>query len=300
MHLSRASASDDRRRGHTTRAPWPIVALVALVSTSRAAAADPAGKDACVAAVEEGQLARYHGRLRAARERFIVCARSVCPAPIQADCSQWLGEVTSSVPSVVFGAQWDDGRDALGVRVSIDGGALEALADGRAVLLDPGAHDVRFELAGATPVLAHVVVREGEKNRAIRATLAPLASTAPASHDELRPAHGGPVPAGAWVLGGVAALGIGGGVWGYVVGRRDLDALRASCGHDCSGTDVDAARRKLLLGDVSMGIGALAAGALTWVLLSRPAPPSVATASPPRFDLVAGSDGWRASLFVAF
>ena len=260
-------------------------------------------KDTCVRAVEHAQLVRLDGKLREAREGFVSCARAVCPEAIRQDCTRWVTEVDASLPSVVFDAVWADGRDVTRMTVLLDGQALAGAERGRAVSLDPGEHAFRLEVAGAAPIEMRNVIREGEKNRILRVTFsptAPLEGTAPSgpapaaapapapasaslstsapsglwqplAHDAARPTHvkKGPVPLGAFILGGVGLAGFGGFAYFALSGTGRLDSMRSSCGHGCNPSDVTSARNEILVGDILAYVGLAATAVAAWLTLSR-------------------------------
>ena len=286
-----------------------LAALALAVAAGDARAADE--KDACVRAVERAQLVRLDGKLREAREGFVTCARAVCPEAIRQDCTRWVTEVDASLPSVVFDAVWADGRDVTRMTVLLDGQALAGAERGRAVSLDPGEHTFRLEAPGAAPIEMRNVIREGEKNRILRVTFsppapfegttpaAPAAVSAPApaptpsptpapsglwqplSHDAGPPTSTkkGPVPLGAFILGGVGLAGFGGFAYFALSGTGRLDSMRSSCGHACTPSDVTSARNEILVGDILGYVGLAATAVAAWLTLSRP---DVTVAAPNR------------------
>jgi hypothetical protein len=277
----------------------PLVLLVA--GEARLRAADE--KEVCIRAVEHAQVARLDGKLREAREGFVTCARAVCPEAIRQDCTRWVTDVDASLPSVVFEAMWVDGRDAIGMRVLVDGKTLADTEPGRAVVLDPGEHTFRFEVAGAVPVETRNVIREGEKNRVVRVTFTPPApppppaptgdTVAPSSRSsstsvpapanlwqpmpaaEQRPRAAGrsPIPLAAYILGGVGLASLAG--FGYLAidGTSRLDGMRSgpgSCAPNCRPSDVTSARNEILAGDILGYVGIAATGFAIWLALARP------------------------------
>ncbi len=135
-------------------------------------AADP--PNACADAYGRAQELRSKRKLIGARDALRVCSQQTCPAFIVKDCTSWLDEVQASLPSVVPVATDAQGNDLAGVKVSMDGEVLFESSDGRSVDVDPGRHTFTFELRGprgdeAPPVVKHVVVAEGEKNKRIAA-----------------------------------------------------------------------------------------------------------------------------------
>lgn len=276
------------------RHPSAVLLTLAWSLVAASAAADE--KQVCIEAVERAQVVRLDGKLLEARSGFATCARPVCPAAVRRDCARWFGEVDASVPTVLFEPRWPDGHDARGGTVRIDG-SLVVAEPGRAVSLDPGEHAFRFEVPGAAPFETRNVVREGEKERVLRVTLTPLAPVLPATPTSsptasvtlaatgatkpsetsrslldlpAAPDRRAPIPITAYVLGGVALGGLASFAYFGLTGTHRLDDMRSTCGHACNPSDVDGARRMLLVGDILGAVGLVAAGAALWLTLVRP------------------------------
>jgi hypothetical protein len=142
--------------------------LVASLLTPTLAFADD--KADCVSAYSSAQDLRSATHLVAARDQLKVCARPVCPTSLSTDCTQWLAEVESSLPTFVFTARDDAGNDVVAVHVSVDGKPVLDKLDGSALALDPGAHTVVFEMAGKPPIEKKILASVGEKNRSVAVT----------------------------------------------------------------------------------------------------------------------------------
>jgi hypothetical protein len=226
----------------------------------------------CAVSAERGQQLQSDGKLIAAREQYLVCGRPDCPAVVKRDCTGWLESVEKSLPTVVFAAR-AGGQDLVDVRVRVDGELIATALDGRAVFVDPGAHILALEV-GDKRVQQRVVVAEGEKNRKVTVT---FPDEAPVSREhEHATAPSRPVPVATYVLGAVALVAFGGFVAFGVSGRSQLDDLHA-CAGSCSPWDVSALRRDMVLTDVSLGVGVVAAALATWLFITRP-PGTVAAA----------------------
>jgi hypothetical protein len=238
--------------------------LVALTMLPRPSAGAP-DTHACIAAAEHGQELRERGKLSLAKSEFILCAAEGCPAQVRKDCTDWLAQVDASLSSVVVVVRSPAGSEAAGARVWIDGVQLAADSAGRSVTVDPGVRKMRVELEGATPLETDVVVHEGEKNRIVAVQMNPASTPAPPERTTTR----APVPLGAYVAGGVALVGFASFAYFGLSGTHDLDDLRSSCVHACSPSSVDAARRKLLVGDLSLLAGLASAGIAAWLVLGR-------------------------------
>src|SRR5579884_3754028 len=116
-------------------------ALTAAVAAGFALAtgthpARAASKDECLAAHGHGQDLRDQGRLTAARQAFMACAQSSCPALIQADCAQFEEQVDRLVPSVSFAARDPAGADLPDTSVDVDGAPLVGRLDGKSYDLE--------------------------------------------------------------------------------------------------------------------------------------------------------------------
>ena len=158
-------------------------ALTASIVLASVLASIPASADvqACLAASEKGQKSRAAGRLREARDAFLVCGSEGCPAMVRRDCAQWQTEIIAMLPSVVFGAKDRQGRDLFDVTVSMDGETLLRKLDGKSVNVDPGPHTFKFEVAGSPAVIERALVKEGEKTRVVTVSFVDVGSAAPST-----------------------------------------------------------------------------------------------------------------------
>lgn len=229
----------------------------------------------CLDAAERAQPLRASGELRRAREELITCSAEACPRAVRADCTRWLGEVVSAMPLVVVQARGADGSDVVDVTVSVDGLVQQRRLDGLAIPVDPGTRVFRFESPGRTSVEQTLAIREGEKHRVVPVTLmrlgeiapGPSAATAPPPAARAGDASQRGVPVAAWALGGAGLLAIGGGALLWASGLSERHDLRAQCASapSCAQSDIDAAKSKLLLGDVLVGVGVVAIAVGVWL-----------------------------------
>lgn len=151
-----------------SRILFGVVAAGFLLATPGIASADV---QACLAASEKGQKLRSQGKLREARENFVICGAEGCPNLVRHDCSQWNSELAATLPTVVFGAKDRSGKDLFDVTVTMDGEVLVKKLDGKSVTIDPGKHTFKFEASGLPPLTETDLVKEGEKARVINVTL---------------------------------------------------------------------------------------------------------------------------------
>jgi len=197
---------------------------------------------------------------------------------------------------------WKAGRD-------IDGAPLVDHIDGKPVAVDPGEHILRYEAPGAAPVEQRVVVRVNEKNRTLTAILmpqaAPIAAVVPSPPVEAAPSDSGPqsarIPVATWVFAGVALAGVASFAAFGLSGQSDVANMRAAggCAPNCTQGQVDAARTKLNVADVSLGVGIVSLAAAAWFFFHRgPAP--AATALDLRPDVEARPGGAVATIRATF
>jgi hypothetical protein len=256
------------------------VARFATLLTALAWVRPVLAEDTCAAAYEESQVARSEGRLRAAQRELRSCTRVECPEFIRTDCARWLVDVESALPSVVI-VVTSQGREVEDVKVAFDGEVLTTRLDGSAIPVDPGRHVFTFERAGDPPLELAVVIREGDKRRAIAAALRPAVAVA-ARTEPARPeprSGRGVLP---HVLLGIGALGIGGFATFGLLGRSERTELEESCSPRCSDEKISAVQSKFLIADVSLSVGVLALAGGAYLLLSAPSSSSAQVAKTSR------------------
>lgn len=250
-----------------------LAVALALGARDASAQAWKKKRDECIAASEDGQLAKVKGQLRAAREKLLACADKTCPGAVRKDCEAGLTELERLIPTVVFGAKDGQGKDLVDVKVSFDGAPLLERLDGKAVEVDPGEHTVLFEAEGLPPHEEKLLFREGEKARIVVATLAKKEAPKPKPKPKPR-AAAGPSTA-TWIVGGIGAAALAGaGVVGFVA-LQERSSLYDSCGKavTCSQDEVDSVYRLYNVSYVAAGIGGalLATSAVMYFTTSKPA-----------------------------
>jgi hypothetical protein len=238
------------------------LALSAPPVPAAQAGAQPSA-NACFDAAVAGQKLRNAGKLLAANEQFVACARPSCPDLVVQECGRWLTELEAAIPTVVFAARDPSGRDLADVHVVVDSGAPRSASDGQPYPLDPGPHELHFVREGQHEIVQPIVVRAGEKNRAV---VVQFSGETPSS--AATTTSGGSVPLGTWVFGavGVAAL----GVFGYFGIRGLGDFEHRGCDTGCSASDKSDVNAEFRVADLALGVGLIALGVATVLYLTRP------------------------------
>ena len=170
----------------------------------------------------------------------------------------------------------------LAVRVIVDGAKLGDQLPSGPLKVDPGAHTIRFEAEGLEPIEIEVALQKGEKAREVLADFSKQKKAAqPAAPEGPAPAAaetaGRKTPVLVYVLGGVGVLGLASFAYFGSTGKSEEDDLADSCAPGCDPADVDAAHRKMLIADISLGVSAMAFGAAAYVFFTRPAKTESAT-----------------------
>lgn len=259
-----------------------FAALVALAAPPDASAAAPS-KEECIDAHSRGQDGAEKGQLTQARQLFLTCAQTSCPALIQADCARFGDEVSRLVPSVSFAARDARQNDLPDASVYVDDVLVATrLDDGKSYDLDPGKRSVRFVHNGRTVSLS-VVLSQGEKGRTIVGSFADQAGGASpvAADSPSRPVFPLVVAgagAAALITGGVlVGVGFGRVPSNCSVGDRECAAPVGDPAFGKAKDGVSLANTGFIVG----GVGAAAlVGGLIWYFAS-PREPAPTTAFAP-------------------
>jgi hypothetical protein len=267
--------------------------LVSLgVFASATAHAQTATQVMCAESADQGQTLRDKGKLRGARELFVRCAASECPAVVAKDCSEWLEQVDREIGSIAFLVRDENGREILDVRVFIDGVKWGDAIDGRAVPLDPGEHVVRLERADGTSLEKKFVLRPTEKNRIVDLSFGHPSASEPA---EGPPRSRFRVPLLGWVGLGVTGAGALTAVTFAILANNDESDLRSSCAPYCSSADRSSIDTKVVVANIGLGVGiaglALAVTSTVLANKSRPKRPAVSLA-PSSHGASLSLNGW--------
>jgi hypothetical protein len=280
--IARAQESPPRPEEAPAQPP-PAAPPTAAFDTTLPAPARADEVAACVKAAEDAQTQRSAHHLRAARQRLLACAQTSCPSVVRNDCATWLSEVDQLMPSVVVQARDTLGMERFDVRVIVDGELVANRLDGLSVMVDPGAHLFQFEAEGSPPVQQQILIREGEKGRALPITIAapplPPAPTKPDRHP----------PPLTYVFGGLGIAGLAGFTYFGIKGTADAHELRDTCGKDksCRQDQVDPVHTKLVVADVCLAVGVVSLGTALYFYLTDK-PPAASHAVTPAVVLAPG------------
>lgn len=258
----------------------PILAFCSLLAVWMLLRPNLAHADveACVSSHSEGQLRRDQSEFLEARTLFTSCADDSCPEAIRVECGAMLGQLDNSIPTVVLAARNELDMNLTGVTVRIDGKLLPDALTGRALPVNPGPHEFRFDHPDGRHASLRVVVLEGVKRRLVIGRFEPAGSTAakpqgavgsgeeaafdselvnePSSRDE----SGGFRKTVAIALGAVGVVALGSFSYFAVTGSEHQDELRASCAPRCTDAEADSVRSKYLVADISLVVGLAALG----------------------------------------
>lgn len=284
--------SSRRPRGLRARSGRALLLVPAFVLVTLATNASATGdeKKACALAAEQAQRLRNEGRLDEALDQLRICTRDVCPTFVRSDCGPWRAEVEKALPSVLVTAKDDAGEATSDVKITIDGVVRAEKLDGEPIELDPGAHLFHFDREGADPIEQKLVVKVGEKSRAIdlRFHLHPVKALTPAPAPAAAVAPTPPrahrsLPVAGFVASGVAVAGLTVGTIFYFSAKSDIDGLKDTCAPACASSQVDPIGPKIIVSDVALGVGVVAAAAAVYFFVthdSGKARAQVGTAAP--------------------
>ena len=270
---------------------FALASFFPLFVTSNALAADPR----CMTSYENAQLLRQRGKLVDARDAALVCARPACPEVARKDCTSWVSEIETQIPTVIVIARDEATGDEGGAHVLVDGAARSEAGSGRAFPLDPGAHVFRIERAGDEPLEQTITIVQGEHDRILRFALhsdptrvvAPRNVVAPSLQpqppQDVAPATPNASPRSvtyvpAITVGAISVVSFAASAFLGLTGRSDLSHLRTTCAPTCSDGEVDPVRAKLVASDVTLGVG-IVGSVIALYLFARPPSTSVASTS---------------------
>jgi hypothetical protein len=266
---------------HRHRASLAALQLLMLALSSSAYAQSSAEtSQACASNFENGQRLRKDGKIKAAADALIACSQTTCPSFIAKECTNLYTEAQEALPSVSVQAKDGLGQSLFEVKVYVDGKLAAEKLDGRAISLDPGMHEFRFERPGSAPQTLKVLVNEGEKHKIVSAelagdevkaaqakgetstTAAPQekagVGTAPSSKLGDYPAEKPMSLVPAFIAAGVGVAAIGVGTYFHFAASSAYDDANKSCSPNCSDKRISSIDNKYLASEISWGVGGAA------------------------------------------
>ena len=267
-----------------------LAALTIATSTRPAWAEGPALD--CPSSSEEGQRLRDKNKYSDARAMFRACSQPTCPAIVRKDCSKWLNELDETQPSIVIAAQDAAGADLASVKVLVDDHQVATKVDGSPIAVDPGEHTLRVEAPGHAPVTQRLILRVSERNRLVRVVFqdgpkpaAPVGPPRPTTEEHARSTESSSsgTPVLAIVLTGVGVVALGSFGYFGLTSKSDLSKLRSDCAPFCDQSQLDDVKSRMLIADVSLGVGIVSLGVAAVLFLTHgggkaPATTAMATA----------------------
>ena len=157
------------------------------------------------------------------------------------------------------------------MKVYVDGAAVTDRLDGKPVQMDLGKHTVKFEYQGQTKE-EEVIIGAGQKNRNVTVTFGAAAAARrrvrrlPGPARPRRRARSFPR---SWSAASASSRSEASRSSGSA--ERATSAIsRARASRTAPQSDVDKARTKLIIADISLGVGIVALGVATYMFLTRP------------------------------
>lgn len=239
-----------------------------LLALSYPLAAHADRQTQCIEDFERAQRTRKSGKLLQARSEFRTCAEASCPAMLRKDCTDALAQLGTAIPSVRVKLEDASGNELGGFTLEIDGARVEVSEE--PIELDPGRHVLVFGSASKR-VEKVVTLRNGDLAVPV---IASFSSPEQAPIGPAEQAESGP-PALAYVLGGVALVGVAGFV-GFGLAGRSTESCKGSCSED----EIDTLHRQYLLADVSLGVALVSGGIAGWLFFGSKSAPESARSRP--------------------
>jgi hypothetical protein len=235
--------------------------------------ASTAAVERCASDHETARLLRLEERWLDARAAMLRCADQSCPIAIQSDCSEWLGELSKLIPTLIIVVERDD-QSTQPVRLELDGRTLEVIEQLGPVEVLPGKHVLRFTLGSHAPIEREIVLDKGEKNRVIRVRFTRPQAAVPAAPAQsptaprLVPAR--PIPTSTYLLAGgaVAALATSSSL--LVATLSSLSAARNTCAPNCKSAEREDIELRLLAVDGLAAAGFILGGLAVYTFVRRP------------------------------
>jgi hypothetical protein len=238
----------------------------------------------CVSQHEAARQLRVQEQWLGARAAMLSCAEERCPLAIVSDCRAWLDELARVLPSLLIVVERPEPKsDNETLTVELDGVRLSLPEVPAPLELLPGSHRLRFQLGGQPAVERSFVLQKGEKNHVeqVRFAALPAAPPVPPAPPPFVPER--PVSAATYWLSAGALAAFAGSTALLVVGVREYHDAQARCAPTCDSSTRTSIESKLVLADVTGGVGVALAGLAVYTYLRRPVVIRGAPSSGPAF-----------------
>ena len=225
----------------------------------------------CSDAYSKAQEERLAGHLFSARSQLQICAQDMCPGAAVQDCKEWLSEVEAALPTILVQAKDSAGHVLPAVQVFLDGVSVPTAQLAQPIVLDAGAHNLRFEAAGYQSLQLNPYLRTEDRNVLVSAVLEPNQSAAvPAPTADAAPhtSAQGAVPPATFGLATLGVVALGTSLYFGLSAHNAYEDLKDHCAPNCRQGQADSVHSKALIADVALGASLVAFGAATWIYFS--------------------------------
>lgn len=268
---------------------WAVLSMALLMSSPALAQTDGA-EELCFRAYEETQVQLKAGHFSKALKLAGQCS-SGCPQEITEQCQVWERQADRDAPSVLLFARFEDGKDAPGITVEVDGKESRLQEE---LLLDPGQHTIVFRRADGWEDTLDVTIYRGEKRRPIKSNV-PVETKGTSSPPPVK-SHA--KRNWAIVAFSVGAVGIGVASAATLIALDQKATLNQCAKEGCDPADVERAKSTLLIADIGAAVGAVGVISGVAILLwGNPAETKSKTATLSLAPLVGGGAGVFAGRF---
>jgi hypothetical protein len=132
------------------------------------------GEDAtCSAAHQSAKDHEQAGQLIEADKLLRTCARPLCGSPLWEECAAEGIELSATIPSIVPLVTDAAGQPRVDVQVKVDGTVISTRLDGRALLIDPGTHELSFSNESGVFATQKIQIARGQRNRQVKVSMRP-------------------------------------------------------------------------------------------------------------------------------
>jgi hypothetical protein len=224
----------------------------------------------CVSDHDSARQLRLAQEWFQARTAMTACAVDRCPLAISADCRVWLDELNRSLPTLLVLLERADGLPVQPSRVELDGQPVQLSDPPTPLELVPGSHRLRITFAGEPVIERKFELVQAEKNHVERIRLQARPVRVHGAQNRPVPRAERPVPAATYLLSAGALAAFAGSTAWLVSALNERRDARAYCAPTCDHSVRKSIERRLLLADVSGGVGLTLGAIALYTFLRRP------------------------------